>query len=110
MKPTEGFIVTHLNEIVSILIASAMGWMGKTLFIMINEQKALKKGVKAMLHDRLYQSCQYYIKQGWVDLDGLTNTRFIYESYHELKGNGTGTDLFERIKALPLNEEETIHR
>lgn len=110
MKPTESFVATHLNEIVSILIASAMGWMGKTLFDMINEQKALKKGVKAILHDRLYQSSRYYIKQGWVDLDGLTNLQFIYESYHELKGNGTGTNLFERIKALPLNEEETTHR
>lgn len=41
--PTESFILTHLNEIVSILVAGIMGWMGKTLWATIQEQKALKK-------------------------------------------------------------------
>ena len=27
--------------------------------------------------------------------------------YHELKGNGTGTNLYERMKALPLREDHT---
>ena len=79
MKPTESFILTHLNEIVSILVAGIMGWMGKTLWATIQEQKALKKGVKAMLHDRLYQSCRYYLHQGYVDVEGLTNVGVIYE-------------------------------
>lgn len=82
-----------------------MGWMGKTLWATIQEQKALRKGVKAILHDRLYQSARYYIKQGHVDMEGLTNIGLVYEAYHELKGNGTGTDLYKRIKELPLREE-----
>lgn len=79
MNPTESFIVTHLNEIVSILVAGIMGWMGKTLWATIQEQKALKKGVKAMLHDRLYQSCRYYLHQGYVDVEGLANVGVVYE-------------------------------
>ena len=47
MNPTESFIVTHLNEIVSILVAGIMGWMGKTLWATIQEQKALEKGVES---------------------------------------------------------------
>ena len=96
MPPTESFIVTHFNEVVSLIIAAAMGWAGKTLYATIQEQKALKKAVKALLHDRLYQSCRYYIQQGYVDSEGLTNVGLVYEAYHELKGNGTGTNLYER--------------
>ena len=68
----------------------------------------LKKGVKAMLHDRLYQSCRYYLHQGYVDVEGLTNVGVIYEAYHELHGNGTGTNLYERVESLPVREEHAM--
>lgn len=105
MNPTESFITSHINEVVSIMVAAAVGWFGKTLWSTIQEQKALKKAVKALLHDRLYQSCRYYIKEGYVDPEGLSNVGIVYEAYHELKGNGTGTNLYERMKALPLVED-----
>lgn len=54
MNPTESFIVTHFNEVVSLIIAAALGWAGKAFYATIQEQKALKKAVKALLHDRLY--------------------------------------------------------
>lgn len=81
-----------------------LGFLGKELWKTVQEQKNLKKGVKAMLHDRIYQSCHFYIKQGWVDLDGLTNVGFLYESYHALGGNGTGTALYDKVKALPIRD------
>ena len=102
MNLTESFIVTHFNEVVSLIIAAALGF-----YATIQEQKALKKAVKALLHDRLYQSCRYYIQQGYVDSEGLTNVGLVYEAYHELKGNGTGTNLYERMEALPLREDHT---
>lgn len=108
MTPIESFVLTHLNEIVSILVAGIMGWMGKTLLATIQEQKALKKGVKAMLHDRLYQICRYYLHQGYVDVEGLTNVGVIYEAYRELHGNGTGTNLYERVESLPVREEHAM--
>ena len=54
------------------------------------------------MHDRLYQSCTYYIKQGHIDMGGLKNIEYLYKSYHALGGNGTGTELYNRAKALPL--------
>ena len=61
MNPTESFIVTHFNEVVSLIIAAALGWAGKAF----------------------------------------------YATNHELKGNGTGTNLYERMEALPLREDHT---
>ena len=97
--------MTHLNEIVSLLVTAVVGYIGKELYKTVQEQKALKKGVKAMLHDRLYQSARFYIRQGFIDMDGLTNIGLIYEAYHELHGNGTGTDLYNRVRALPIRDE-----
>lgn len=54
--------------------------------------------------DRLYQSSHFYLKQEWVDMEGLTNVGYIYDSYHELGGNGTGTALYNKIKELPIRD------
>lgn len=43
-------------------------------------------------------------EMGYIDTDGLDNVGVIYRAYHGLKGNGTGTNLYKRICALPIKE------
>lgn len=69
------------------------------------EEHAIKEGVLALLHDRLYQGCTYHIRQGRIADDEMKNMEYLYNGYHALGGNGTGTELFERVKKLPLKEE-----
>ena len=57
----------------------------------------MKEGLLAIMHDRLYQSCTFYIKQGSIDTGGLKNLEYLYKSYHAL-----GTELYNRAKALPI--------
>lgn len=68
------------------------------------EQEALKEGVLALLHDRLYQGCRYHIHNGEITDEEMKNMEYLYKGYHALGGNGTGTELYERIKKLPLKE------
>jgi hypothetical protein len=68
------------------------------------ERKAIKEGLLAILHDRLYQACQHYIDQGRIDTTGLKNIEYLYSSYHKLGGNGTGTELYNRAKSLPIHD------
>ena len=72
----------------------------------INEQKMLKEGMLAILHDRIYQACRHYLKQESIDIEGLTNIEYMYRNYHELGGNGTGTELYERVRKLPIKEND----
>lgn len=65
----------------------------------------LRIGVRALLHDRLYQGCRYFLKLGTINAAELSNMGRLYESYHQLGGNGTGTELYERVKRLPLSVE-----
>ncbi len=103
-KDTQTFILEHLGELAFSGLAAVLGWLGKTVWDTVKEQKNMKKAIKALLHDRLYQSSHFYLKQEWVDMEGLTNVGYIYESYHELGGNGTGTALYNKIKELPIRD------
>lgn len=69
------------------------------------ENKAIKNGLLAILHDRLYLACTHYIEKGYIDLPGLKNIEYLYKSYHALGGNGTGTELYTRAKALPIRDD-----
>lgn len=69
------------------------------------EREALKDGVLALLHDRLYQGCTRYITTGSVSTAEMRNMEYLYKGYHSLGGNGTGTELFERVKDLPLRRD-----
>lgn len=66
------------------------------------DTEALKEGVQALLHDRLYQGATQYLKDGKISKSEMSNMEHLYNSYHNLGGNGTGTELFNRIKKLPL--------
>lgn len=96
MKVTETFILDHVGELAFTLLGAAVGFLWKKLMDMVKEQK--------YLHDRLYLICTHYIKMGYIDTDGLDNVGVIYRAYHGLKGNGTGTNLYKRICALPIKE------
>lgn len=73
----------------------------------VDEQAKIKAGVLAILHDRLYQSCQHYILQGYIIPGDLRNVGTMYASYIELGGNGTVSEIFNRVKSLPLYKQKT---
>ncbi|MEG2018545.1 MAG: hypothetical protein RR128_08820 [Clostridium sp.] len=72
------------------------------------EQKMIKEGVLAILHDRLFQACQFYIQRNYITVNDLDNLEYLYTSYHNLGGNGTGTELYSRCKMLPLKTQEEV--
>lgn len=79
--------------------------LGVLCTVLVKRIKAQRKGLLALLHDRMYQSCRYYLAKGKVDVDGLKNLEYVYGSYHELGGNGTGTELYKKVKALPVEDD-----
>lgn len=68
----------------------------------LTTQKLLKEGMIAILHDRLYQLCTAFLEKGEITVDELENLEYLYKSYHNLGGNGTGTALFNRCKDLKI--------
>lgn len=110
------FIIKYWLEVGFGLLCAAVGagfrLMSKKLKERQKEEKArqaeletLKEGVLALLHDRLYQGCRYHIHNGEITYDEMKNMEYLYNGYHALGGNGTGTELFDRVKKLPLKED-----
>ena len=98
MQQILSYISAHWTEWAIGLLGLGWGYLVKK----VTEYKTIKDGLLAIMHDRLYQSCTYYIKQGHIDMGGLKNIEYLYKSYHALGGNGTGTELYNRAKSLPL--------
>ena len=102
------FFLEHIAEVIFTaftgFLAGAYRSLSKRIKAQEEERKAVKDGLLAILHDRLYQACLHYITQGWIDDDGMKNLEYLYRSYHKLGGNGTGTELYNRAKALPIRD------
>lgn len=41
----------------------------------------------------------------YINTSALKNLEYLYNSYHALGGNGTGTELYTRAKGLPIKED-----
>lgn len=73
-----------------------------TSFIQV---RAVKKGIQALLRDRLIQGYKYYRAQGWADEDDRSNLENVYVQYHHLGENGVMDNLHARFLQLPLGPQ-----
>lgn len=103
------FIIRYWIEFLFGTVTTCICLACKTLYqrskFQEEEQRRVKEGILAILHDRLYQACTFYISKEYIDVDSLKNVEYIYNAYHDLGGNGTGTELYNRVKALPIKED-----
>lgn len=71
-----------------------------------SQTKAVKKGVQALLRDRLIQGYKYYTAQGWADVNDRSNMENVYQQYHALGANGVMDDLRKKFLELPLSQQQ----
>lgn len=100
------FFMQYWLEAVFGLILAALSFGFKSIMSRLKQQKqeqeALKHGLIAILHDRLFQSGMYFINKGEIGLSELKNIEKLYKAYHALGGNGTGTEVYERVMDLKI--------
>lgn len=70
------------------------------------EDAKIEKALKAILHDRIYQSTKYFIQKKSIPPSAMKNLEHLMEPYEEFNGNGTAKELYERCKRLPLEDED----
>ncbi|WPB33890.1 hypothetical protein [[Clostridium] scindens] len=99
------FIVKYWLEFFFSGVLALLGAGYRKFNLKLKEQGKMKEGILAILHDRLYQVCRFYIHQGWIDVESMKNVEYLYDSYHDLGGNGTGTELYNRVNSLPIKED-----
>ena len=85
-------------------VLAVLGVAYRKLKKRLDDQDAIKEAMKALLWDRLYQIYNECEKECKISIDGLKNVENIYKQYHALGGNGTGTELYERLQNLPTRK------
>lgn len=64
---------------------------------------AVSVGQEFVLQDRLMVLCEKYLERGEVSTLELKSVTNMYSAYHDLGGNDFITDLFWRVKELPIH-------
>ena len=70
--------------------------------VQMNQNRAMKLAVQAILRDRLLQGYKHYLEKGWADLDDRANMENVWRQYHALGGNGDMKDLRRTFRHLPM--------
>jgi hypothetical protein len=96
-----------IYQILSVIgVPSLMGAIVLSIFNYIKIKSAssrlIKEGMLAILHNRIYTLGKQYIEQGHISLEDMKDFEYLYDAYHNLGGNGTGTEIYERVKNLPI--------
>lgn len=71
-----------------------------------DEQAIIKQGVLGLLHNSLFQECKLLLKEGEMTENDFNNIESLYSAYSSLGGNGTGTQLYNRVKKLEFKDNE----
>ena len=86
-----------LTAIISALVSGAI-----TYTVTIKRKiKAVANGILSCLRADLIAYHDKYKKKGYCPIYGKDAVEKAYKAYHDLGGNGTMTDVYEEIMALP---------
>ncbi|MBO0438978.1 hypothetical protein [Candidatus Enterococcus ikei] len=108
-------VVDKLLEVNSFLVALGLGGIvaiSTNIFKQLKNSKQqteqrfknLEEANLALLHDKIYQQCSFFLEQGWIPVDDLENLDYIWRGYYGLGGNGTGEALYKKVLELPNKE------
>lgn len=90
-------VILHLIEgLITSSLGAVVGVVGATR----RRNRAFNKGMTAILRQQLIELHRVWvIEQGYAPVEIKEQADDIYEAYHDLGGNGTGTKLHDEILA-----------
>lgn len=104
------FVLKYWLEVVfaAIVAVTTAGYkkLSTRLKSQVEKQDAVGLGVQALLRDRIIQAYNHYHEKGYCPIYALENVQSMYTQYHALGGNGTITELVERMKEMPSEPPE----
>ena len=106
MEWLEAHIFETLYTVLIAVLGGAYHILRKKVSAQKKEYDDICEGVKALLHDRIYEECSRWIAKGYCGLDDRKNIEYMYRPYRSLHGNGTGERLYNTVQALPFEPSE----
>lgn len=94
------------DTIINYFLCAACGGLVTWIVGGTRRLRALTKVIKALSHDALFSRCEVLILKGSISTDELENLDMLYDAYKGLGMNGAGKELYNRCKALPLDNNK----
>ena len=95
------FIIKYWLEIAFTLVVSAISYILKKIFGLFKRQKAIEKGVQALLRNELIRRYREYETKGEITILDKENMEHMFKEYQNLGGNGTIKQMYEEMLELP---------
>lgn len=70
-----------------------------------SSNRLIKEALLAILHNKIYTLGTQHIAEGHITISDLNDFEHLYRAYHALGGNGTGTEVYQRVKKLQMKEK-----
>ena len=93
-----------MNIIISSVLSACGGALFAVLILGVKRIRGLVEVFKALSHDALFTRCEDLITRGEITSSELENLTVLYKAYTDQGLNGSGTELYNRAKALPLRQ------
>lgn len=87
-------------------LAFAFGIVGTAITVTWKKVKAVSRGMRALLKDRIVQAYNHYKDKEYFPIYARETVQDLYDQYHTLGGNGTITHLFAEIRELPTEKPD----
>ena len=105
----EELILEHWLDVSFGVLVTVLAIVFRKISKYFKEQKcesdAIKQGVQAILHDRLYSAHKDYVARGCCSLEDKRNINHIYMPYIALGGNGAAEQAYKDIIQLPATPQ-----
>jgi hypothetical protein len=100
------FILRYWVQELFALIVAIIAWLIRKHRQKSAQYTVLREGILALLHDRLYRSCGFFISRGYCAVEDRRNLECLYSPYKMLGGDGTGDSLYNKCMDLPLSLDD----
>lgn len=98
-------ISSAVASIVSAIIASVISALKSGTKSQLDGQKALQQGMRELLWAEIQDIYRHAQISHGMSLSERRHLERVYETYHALGGNGTGTRLYTEAMNCPVTEE-----
>ena len=101
------------QDFVMAIILAVVGCNGLWAFLQwLGERRGAKtKMILGLGHDKLVYLCTKYIERGWISSDEHEDlTKYLYEPYTKMGGNGTVKRLMAEVNKLPIHKMTYIQQ
>lgn len=115
-------MASAINTVVTTAIAAAVTWCVQRVRVIAQQadedrkrdearQDARDLGTLALLHAKLTDAYEDHVLSGEpLSIDRRRDIDRIYEAYHAMGGNGTGTDIYRRICRVEISASCPVRR